>query len=251
MMRYALPLLLALLTSTVTAAAAPGANALTEAEIKHGWKLLFNGKDFTGWQSYSGSIPADAWVITNGCIKATARNGRPSGADLLTTEKFNDFEFSWEWRIAPGANSGVKYLVIDRRNAPGAILHMGDDGRSAVGFEYQMLDDDRHPDAKNGPIRQSVSLYSLIPPNAAKKLNRVGEFNQSRLVIHGQHVEHWLNGAKALETDLGSPELTRAIAASKYKPVPGFGTKFPTAILLQDHGDEVYFRNLKIRQLTR
>ena len=249
MIRHAL-LLLTLLTFTASAAD-PTTNTLTEAETKQGWKLLFNGQDFTGWQSYSGTIPAEAWVITNNCIKATARNGRPSGADLLTTEKFHDFEFSWEWKIAPGANSGVKYFVIDRRNSPGAILHMGDDGRSAVGFEYQILDDHRHPDAKNGPLRQSGSLYSLIPPNAAKKLNPVGEFNQSRLIVEGQHVEHWLNGAKVLETDLGSPELTRAIAASKYKPVPKFGTKFPTAILLQDHGDEVYFRNLKIRALTK
>lgn len=214
------------------------------------WKSLFNGKDLTGWQSYSGSIPSDAWVITNGCIKATARNGRPSGADLLTTEKFTDFEFSWEWKLAPGANSGVKYLVIDRRNAPGAILHAGDDGRSAVGFEYQMLDDQRHPDAKNGPIRQSGSLYSLIPPNATKKLNPVGEFNESRILVRRQRIEHWLNGAKVLEANLGSPELARAIAASKYKPVPKFGTKSSTSILLQDHGEEVYFRNLRIRAIN-
>lgn len=232
-------------------AADSGANSLTETEKNDGWKLLFNGKDFTGWQSYSGEIPRDAWVITNGCIKATARNGRPSGADLLTHEKFSDFEFSWEWKLASGANSGVKYLVIDRRNAPGAILHNGDDGRSAVGFEYQMLDDQRHPDGRNGPIRQSGSLYSLIPPIAAKKLKPIGEFNESRIVVRGEHIEHWLNGVKILETDLGSDQLKRAIAASKYKPVPKFGQKLPTSILLQDHGDEVYFRNLKIRPLKK
>jgi hypothetical protein len=250
MLRHALPIFLALLTLTL-AAAEPSANTLTEAEIKQGWKLLFNGKDFTGWQSYAGGKPAKTWVVTNGCIKATARNGRPSAADLITDEKFSDFEFSWEWKIAPGGNSGVKYLVIDRHGTKGAPLYNGDDGRSAAGFEYQLLDDDRHPDGKNGPIRQTGSLYSLIPPNSAKKLNPVGEFNQSRIVIHGQHIEHWLNGAKIVEAQLGSPEFTRILAGSKYKPVPGFGTKFPTMILLQDHGDEVYFRNLKIRALEK
>jgi hypothetical protein len=226
-------------------------NTLTEPEQKQGWKLLFNGKDFSGWASYSGVIPPDAWVITNGCIKATKRNGRPSGADLLSEEKFTDFEFSWEWKIAEGANSGVKYLVIDRRKAPGAILHNGDDGRSAVGLEYQMLDDLRHPDAKNGPIRQTGALYSLLPPNAAKKAKPIGEFNESRIIVRGEHIEHWLNGAKILETDLGSVELNRAIGASKYNPVPNFGRKAPTAILLQDHGEEVWFRNLRIRDLKR
>ena len=224
-------------------------NTLSDAETKEGWKLLFNGKDFAGWQSYSGNIPPNAWIITNGCITATARNGRPSGADLLSDEKFTDFEFTFEWKLTRGANSGVKYLIIDRRNAPGALLHNGDDGRSAVGFEYQILDDQRHPDAQNGPIRQTGSLYSLIPPNASKKLNPIGEFNQSRIVVRGNHIEHWLNNAKILAFELGSPELARAINASKYKPVPNFGSKFPTAILLQDHGDEVQFRNLKIRRV--
>lgn len=222
-------------------------NSLTEAEKRDGWQLLFNGNDFTGWHSYSGVIPPGSWTIAGGCIKSIKRNGRPGGADLLTDQKFSDFEFSFEWKIAAGGNSGVKYFVIDRRNAPGAILHGGDDGRSAVGFEYQLLDDDRHPDAKNGPLRQAGALYSLLPPTAEKKLNPVGQFNQSRIVVHSNHVEHWLNGAKILQFELGSPELTRAINASKYKPVPAFGTKFPTSILLQDHGEETSFRNLKIR----
>src|SRR5688572_20507934 len=123
--------IVALVTASVFAAES---NTLTAFETKDGWKLLFNGKDFSGWQSYSGTIPPNAWIVTNGCITATARNGRPSGADLLSEEKFADFEFALEWKLASGANSGVKYLVIDRRNSPGAILHNGDDGRSAVGF---------------------------------------------------------------------------------------------------------------------
>ena len=143
----------------------------------------------------------------------------------------------------------MKYLVIDRRNGPGAILHNGDDGRSAVGFEYQILDDQRHPDAQNGPICQTGSLYSLIPPNASKKLKAIGEFNQSRIIVRGNQIEHWLNSAKILAFELGSPELTRAIDRSKYKPVPNFGSKAPTVILLQDHGDKVHFRNLKIRRI--
>jgi hypothetical protein len=236
--------------TTSFAAEPPAANALSEAEKRDGWQIIFNGKDFSGWHSYSGSIPPTTWTIADGCIKSIKRNGRPGGADLLTDQEFTDFEFSFEWKIAPGGNGGVKYFVIDRRNNPGAILHAGDDGRSAVGFEYQLLDDDRHPDAKNGPMRQAGALYSLLPPNAEKKLNPVGQFNQSRILVRGNHVEHWLNGAKILQFELQSPELTRAISASKYKPVPAFGTKFPTSILLQDHGEEISFRNLKFRGLT-
>jgi hypothetical protein len=130
-------------------------------------------------------------------------------------------------------------------------MYAGDDGRSAVGHEYQLLDDERHPDAQNGPIRQTGALYSLVPPNSAKRLNPVGQFNRSRILVQGRHVEHWLNGAKIVEYELESPALFEAIARSKYKGVPGFGTKFKTPILLQDHGEEIWFQNLKILPLER
>lgn len=228
-------------------------NTLSSQEKKDGWKLLFDGKTLDGWRTYaSGSPPGQGWSVEDGCVKNAKGNGRPGagGGDILTTALFTDFDLLFEWRISPAGNSGVKYFVLDRKGSAGAKLYAGDDGRSAVGHEYQLLDDERHPDAKNGPIRQAGSLYSLIPPNSSKKLKPVGEFNQSRILVQGKHVEHWLNGAKIVEYELESPELAQAIANSKFKDVPHFGSKFPTPILLQDHGEEVWFRNVKIRSLN-
>src|SRR5436309_7386925 len=124
-------------------------NTLSAAEKKEGWKLLFDGKTFNGWQSYvGGGAPGTSWSIEDGCIKNDKRTGRPGsgGGDIITTEKFTDFDLSFEWKIGPGGNSGVKYFVIDRKGQPGVKLWQGDDGRSAVGHEYQLLDDERHAD---------------------------------------------------------------------------------------------------------
>jgi len=228
-------------------------NTLSDAEKKEGWKILFDGKTFNGLRSYFETMdPSKGWSIEEGCFKNSKGNGRPrsGGGDIMTAELYTDFDFRFEWSMPPGGNSGVYYLFQERQDKPGVGMYMGDDGRSPVGFEYQLLDDERHPDAlRNGPIRSTGSLYSLIPPNDSKRLKPAGEFNESRIVVQGKHVEHWLNGAKIVEYDLGSPALIDAIAKSKYKDVPGFGAKTKTRILLQDHGDEVRFRNLKIRAL--
>ncbi len=228
-------------------------NTLSAAEKRDGWKLLFDGKTLDGWRSYATgqAVPSGGWTVAEGCLKNSKGTGRPgSGSgDILTAEKFTDFDLTFEWRIGAGGNSGVKYFIFDRKDSRGTKMYEGDDGRSAVGHEYQLLDDERHPDASVGAIRQTGSLYSLVAPNSSKKMKPVGEFNQSRILVQGKHVEHWLNGAKIVEYTLESPELAQAIAASKFKDVPHFGTKFATAILLQDHGEEVWFRNLKIRPL--
>ncbi|HEU0185005.1 MAG TPA: DUF1080 domain-containing protein [Blastocatellia bacterium] len=229
-------------------------NTLSDAEKKEGWKLLFDGKTFNGLRSYFDTIePSKGWSIESGCFKNSKGNGRPrsGGGDIMTAEQYTDFDFRFEWSMPPGGNSGVYYLFQERQDKPGVGMYMGDDGRSPVGFEYQLLDDERHPDAlRNGPIRSTGSLYSLIPPGDSKRLKPTGEFNESRIVVQGKHVEHWLNGAKIVEYDLGSQALIDAIAKSKYKDVSGFGAKAKTRILLQDHGDEVRFRNLKIRTLS-
>ena len=229
-------------------------NTLSDAEKKEGWKLLFDGKTFNGLRSYFETMePSKGWSIEEGCFKNSKGNGRPrsGGGDIMTAELYTDFDFRFEWSMPQGGNSGVYYLFQERQDKPGVGMYMGDDGRSPVGFEYQLLDDERHPDAlRNGPIRSTGSLYSLIPPNDSKRLKPTGEFNESRIVVQGKHVEHWLNGAKIVEYDLGSPALIDAIAKSKYKDVPGYGVKTKTRILLQDHGDEVRFRNLKIRALS-
>jgi hypothetical protein len=240
------------LVQSIGLSAEPAANALTAEETRAGWKLLFDGKTVTGWRGYAlTGFPERGWSVEEGCIKNAKTNGRPGGGggDLVTVGQFENFDFRFEWRIAAGGNSGIKYFVVDRRATGGASMFAGDDGHTGVGFEYQMLDDERHPDAKNGPIRQSGALYSLLPPSGAKRLKPVGEFNASRIVVQGTHVEHWLNGVKVVDTDLEAPELKAAIAASKYKEVPGFGTKFKTLLLIQDHGEEVWLRNLKILPL--
>lgn len=227
-------------------------NTLSVSEKSEGWKLLFDGRTLIGWRGYDARTdPARGWNVLDGCLKNAKNDGRPGsgGGDIVTAEQFTDFDFRFEWRISRGGNSGIKYFVLERLGTPGATMYVGDDGRSAVGHEYQLLDDDVHPDAKNGPLRQAGALYSLVPPSEAKRLKPVGEFNDSRILVQGKHVEHWLNGAKIVEYELESRALFDAVAKSKYKDVPGFGTKFKTRILLQDHGDEVWFRNMRIRPL--
>lgn len=228
-------------------------NTLSGAEKQAGWKLLFDGKTLNGWRSYyEKDKPAKGWTIEDGCLKNAKGNGRPGtgGGDLMTDELFTDFEFSFEWNIQQVGNSGIYYMLQERQNKPGTPIFGGDDGTSAVAFEYQLVDDERHSDVlKNGPLHATGSLYALIPPNDSKKLNPAGEWNESRIIVHGNHVEHWLNGAKIVSFELGGPELLAAIAKSKFKTIPGFGVKAPTRILLQDHGDEIRFRNMKIRSL--
>jgi hypothetical protein len=234
-------LLIALFTAS---AFAQTPNELTKAEKKAGWKLLFDGKTLTGWRGFhSDKVPGD-WTVADGAItKAKAEAGkRASGGDIITTEQFDNFEFSFEWKLTKGGNSGVKYLVSE--NLPPT-------GRSGVSFEYQVLDDDNHPDAKMGVAgnRKSGSLYDLIPAPADKILKPVGEFNQSKIIVKGHHIEHWLNGKKLLEFERGSEEFQQRIAASKFKTTKGFGEIAKGHILLQDHSDPIWYRNLKIREL--
>jgi hypothetical protein len=226
-------------------------NTLSEAEKKDGWKLLFDGKTLNGWRSYrQAPPPGKHWVIEDGCLKNPKGTGRPEtgGGEILTEDEFTDFDFRFDWKIAPGGNSGVIYFVKERQNAAGPKMFHGDDGTGPVGHEYQLLDDERHTDAKE-PNHRAGALYALIAPNASKRLKPAGEFNESRIVVRGKHVEHWLNGSKILEYELESPAFLRLVAASKYRDLPGFGTKFKTRIQLQDHGDEIWFRNMKIRAL--
>jgi len=225
-------------------------NTLSETEKNEGWKLLFDGKTLTGWRSYRPAL-GKRWNIEEGCLKNPKGTGRPEtgGGEILTIEEFTDFDFRFEWRIAPGGNSGVMYFVKERQNAPGPKMFQGDDGTGPVGHEYQLLDDVRHPDGKD-PTHRAGALYALIAPNTSKRLKPVGEFNKSRILVHGLHVEHWLNGTKILEYELESPSFIAAVAGSKYRDLPNFANKFKTCFQLQDHGDEIWFRNLKIRPLT-
>ena len=210
------------------------ANALTEVEKSAGWRLLFDGKTFGGWQPIGKAGAAiTGWVVQDGVLWHAKAAG---GGDLVTAESFGDFELVWEWRIGFAANSGVKYEMPD--------------ATKGVGFEYQLLDDENEPDGKRGGrLHQTGGLYDLIEPPADKKISLVGEWNASRIVIKGAHVEQWLNGVKTVEFEMGGDDLKARIAKSKYAKIAGFGEKVKSPILLQDHGGEVAFRSIKLRAL--
>ena len=207
-------------------------NVLTDAEKADGWKLLFDGKTTAGWLALGGKpFPEKGWVVAEGTLHHAKGAG---GGDIVTAEAFEDFELTWEWKIGEGGNSGLKY------NLP--------DATKGVGFEYQLLDDTKHPDAKlHDGTRMTGSLYDVIAARADKKLNAPGEWNTSRVIVKGNHVEQWLNGAKTVEFEMGGDALKTAIAASKFKPNAAFGVKTKSPILLQDHGDEISLRSVKIR----
>ena len=195
------------------------------------WKPLFDGKTTVGWRGYGQpDFPKQGWTVEDGCLHLTASGG---GGDLITVEQFTDFELEWEWRIVPKGNNGIKYLVTEARpNAPG--------------HEYQMIDDATVPDGKH----QTASFYDVLPPQTKTRISPPGTWNQSRLVIRGQFVEHWLNGDKVLAYELGSVEVKTALAKSKFKDTQGFGEKIRGPILLTNHHRETWFRNIRIREFA-
>jgi hypothetical protein len=224
---------LSILALTVTATAAEP-NTLTDEEKAAGWKLLFDGKTNAGWRANGKKeFPAKGWVVEDGVLKHVKGGG---GGDIVTTEDYENFELSFEWKIGEVGNSGVKY------NMPNP--------NSGVGFEYQLIDDEKHPDGvKGGRLHQTGALYDLIEPSADRKVNPVGQWNTSRIVVKGTKAEHWLNGTKTVEFEIGSEALKALVAKSKYKSAAGFGEKKKGPILLQDHGDAVEFRSVKIHVL--
>src|SRR5690348_9400931 len=232
-----------------TRASSDQRNTLTAAERAAGWRLLFDGRTLGGWRGLGyDSVPTAHWVVVDGTIKKVASgavpklpDGQPlNGGDLMTVETFGDFELTWEWKVTPGANSGLKYNVSEELSVKRAPNH------AALGFEYQILDDDRHVDGKL-PSHRAGALYDLIAPSRPTHVRPVGEWNQSRVIFRGRHGEHWLNGEKLLEFDLGTARMDSALAQSKFRSIPWFGERRRGHLVLQDHGDEVYFRNIKVR----
>jgi hypothetical protein len=220
------------------------ANTISEREAAEGWKLLWDGKTSEGWRGAKlDRFPDKGWSIENGILKVQKGNGGESanGGDIVTTRPYKNFKLKVDFRITEGANSGIKYFVDTN-------LNKGEG--SAIGCEYQILDDKRHPDAKLGVNgnRTLGSLYDLIPAPENKPF-RSGFFNTAMIVVNGNHVEHWLNGVKLLEYERNNEEWNQLVQTSKYKDWPNFGNAEEGLILLQDHGDEVWFQNIKIKEL--
>jgi hypothetical protein len=226
-------------------------NVLTEEEKNNGWKLLFDGKTTNGWRgAYKDTFPEKGWVVEDGTLSILASDGSESASygDIVTEEEFDNFELSFEFKLTEGANSGVKYYVVEQQPKPKG---------SAFGLEYQVLDDDKHPDAKMGSNgnRTVGSLYDLIPAQD-KQVNPIGEWNQARIVSQGNKVEHWLNGKKVVEYERGSQAFRDLVAKSKYAAPEynangRFGEASKGHILLQDHGNKVSYRNIKVRALPK
>ncbi|MDP4292060.1 MAG: DUF1080 domain-containing protein [Bacteroidota bacterium] len=217
-------------------------NNLSEDEINNGWKLLWDGKTTQGWRGVGKKpFPAKGWVIENHELKEVHGDPKagPSGGDIVTIDEYSNFELSVDWKITRGANSGIKYFITEAYKDP------------SVGCEFQILDDAVHPDAKLGinGDRTCGSLYDLIPAVANKKVNPVGEWNQARIIVKGNHVEHWLNGMKVVEYERTGQMFQTIFNTSKFKNFAGFGAAPQGHILLQDHGNDVAFRNVKIRVL--
>jgi hypothetical protein len=215
-----------------TLAAHGAINELTPAEKSAGWQLLFDGKTLNGWRGYLNK-PIAGWEVVDGTLHAIAK---VKGVELITEKKFNDFELTWEWKLPPAGNNGLKYFVTEERP-------------KSPGHEYQMLDDAGHPDGKIGPHRQTASFYEVLPPAADKPLRPVGEWNRSKIVVRGKTVEHWLNGKNVLTYELGSEAVKAGIAKSKFKNDAGFGDKIAGHIMLTYHQDDCWYRNIKIREL--
>ena len=219
-------------------------NTLTRKEKKGGWALLWDGKTTEGWRGAKlDAFPEKGWLVEDGVLKVLAGNGGEStnGGDIITTRLYKNFILSVDFKITEGANSGIKYFVDPTLNKGAG---------SAIGCEFQILDDTRHPDAKLGVKgnRTLGSLYDLIPAPEDKPFD-INAWNTAVVKVEGNHVEHWLNGVKLLEYERNNQEWNALVAYSKYRDWPNFGNYEEGYILLQDHGDEVWYKNIKIKEL--
>ena len=224
------------LSATLGAADSP--NTLTAAEKAAGWRLLFDGSTTAGWRGYNKpDVSGLRWLVKDGAVCLPPADGADTrgNRDIISADTFGDFDLTWQWQVQPGSNSGLKYFVVES-------------GTAAIGHEYQLIDDARHADAKISAERQTASFYD-VKAATAHPTKPIGEWNTSRVLVQGNHVEHWLNGTKVLEYELDTDALRAKIADSKFKDIADFDKHIRGHLLLQDHGDAVCFRNVKVRPL--
>ncbi|MDQ6612177.1 MAG: DUF1080 domain-containing protein [Gemmatimonadota bacterium] len=242
-----------LLACVACVACASQTNTLAHAERSAGWRLLFDGKTFAGWRGVGlDSVPTAHWHIKDGAIMKVALadvpnavNGKTAtGGDLMSIDTFENFELTWEFKLTPKANTGVKYNVSEELSTRNPGSH------SALGWEFQ-LQDDVNGDDITIPSHLTGSLYDMLAANARHLIKPVGTWNSARLVFNGNKGEHWLNGHKVIEFDIATPEFSRLFAKSKYKNIAGFAVRRRGHVVLQDHNDEVYFRNIKLCEYPR
>jgi hypothetical protein len=222
--------------------AAPQENRLTDAERQEGWRLLFDGSSSKGWEEVTGKpFPSHSWTIEEGCLKALVR--QDGFQDIRTADTFRSFDLTFDWKLLKDGNSGVKYL-IQRMDE-----WVNKEGRQARarGLEYQLADD-HNSDAASDPSRVTASLYSVFAPSPRIPF-AIGAFNHSRVIVHGDHVEHWLNGTKVLEFELAQPEVNRLLLSMRPTGEPNAPIRRESPISLQNHSSETWFRNIKIRPL--
>lgn len=206
-----------------------------QTKTKDGWLSLFDGKSLNGWRkAQKDTLPDASWSAENGELSFDPAKGH--GTDIITTRSFSNFELSVDFKVSEGGNSGVKYFLIPN---------------TSLGCEFQIIDDSKHPDARLGinGNRKTGALYDIFPASPDKPYKGAGAWNTARIVVKGQHVEHWLNGTKILEYERGSDTFKQAIAQSKFKTTAGFAEATSSPILLQAHGDKVSFRKIKIKEL--
>jgi len=258
--RHLFSLTLAVAALFATSARAQGdvasaPNTLTDAEKAAGWQLLWDGKTSDGWRSAkSENFPTHGWFMKNGVLTVHENGGEESagGGDIITRKRYANFELTADFKCTPGCNSGIKIFVQPNISPIDKVTGKPTGKGSCIGMEFQILDDTLHPDAKKGRDgdRTIGSLYDLISPPKDKTVMPIGEWNHARILSQGKHVEFWLNGAKTVEFERGSPEFRKAVALSKFKNIPEFGEWADGHILLQEHGSEVSFKNVKLRELV-
>ncbi|MEH3102668.1 MAG: DUF1080 domain-containing protein [Sphingomonas phyllosphaerae] len=236
-MRWALGIAAALVMTTSSVALAKD-NSLTPAERAQGWKLLFNGQDLSGWGAFGGGPAPSTWTVRDGTLLLTKADGKMSGTDLVTADLHGAFELTLDWKVEKGGNSGVLYLARPVEGAP--LLYQ-------TGLEMQVLDDAGHSDGKI-PTHRAGSLYDMtVPPAGVSK--PAGTWNHARLLVQNGRIRQWLNGVPTADVSYGDDAWRQRVAGSKFAKMPHFGTYDSGVIGLQDHGEPVAFRNIKLRRI--